>query len=165
MKFRTTRLLAVFCAGVLLALAGFVLLKALVSGQDEFPQGLFRFLSEDEAQTRLILAEGRALYLDNCASCHGKNLEGQPNWQTPGPDGAFPAPPHDESGHTWHHPDALLFRITKFGSKAALGLDDPQLSMPAFESVLTDDEITSILSFIKSTWSEEIRAQQRARTH
>ncbi|MCW5719495.1 MAG: cytochrome c, partial [Bauldia sp.] len=55
------------------------------------------------------LRAGQTLYLANCASCHGVDLEGQPNWQTPLADGRFPAPPHDETGHTWHHSDAQLF--------------------------------------------------------
>ncbi|RMH47672.1 MAG: hypothetical protein D6686_12315 [Alphaproteobacteria bacterium] len=54
------------------------------------------------------IAEGRQLYAEFCASCHGANLEGQPDWQSPGPDGRLPAPPHDETGHSWHHGDALL---------------------------------------------------------
>ncbi|WP_150525960.1 c-type cytochrome [Roseibium sediminis] len=163
MSVRTTKLLVVFLVGVLLALGGIAALRALVSRSNDGPNT--GSLSSGSSASSQALAEGRALYLDHCAVCHGKNLEGQVDWQTPGSDGAFPAPPHDETGHTWHHPDELLFKITKFGSKTALGLDDPQLSMPAFKDVLTDDEIASILSFIKSTWSEEIRAQQRARTH
>lgn len=163
MSVRTTKLLAVFLVGVLLALGGIAALKTLVSRSNDAPT--IGSLSTGRAASSQALAEGRTLYLDHCAVCHGKNLEGQVDWQTPGPDGAFPAPPHDETGHTWHHSDELLFKITKFGSKAALGLDDPQLSMPAFKDVLTDEEIASILSFIKSTWPEEIRAAHRAMTH
>ena len=33
------------------------------------------------------IQEGALLYADNCASCHGANLEGQPEWRTPGADG------------------------------------------------------------------------------
>ena len=43
---------------------------------------------------------GAQLYAENCASCHGANLEGQADWRSPGPDGRLPAPPHDETGHT-----------------------------------------------------------------
>lgn len=51
---------------------------------------------------------GKKVYDANCASCHGVKLEGEENWRERGPDGLLPAPPHDETGHTWHHPDALL---------------------------------------------------------
>ena len=55
------------------------------------------------------VAEGRAVYAAQCASCHGANLEGQPDWRVRLPNGRLPAPPHDASGHTWHHPDKALF--------------------------------------------------------
>ena len=51
---------------------------------------------------------GRALYEQHCAACHGANLEGQPDWRSPDESGLYPAPPHDETGHTWHHDDAML---------------------------------------------------------
>ena len=56
---------------------------------------------------------GRDLYLANCSQCHGVNGEGQPNWLQRNPDGTFLAPPHDSTGHTWHHSDGLLFRIVR----------------------------------------------------
>ena len=61
---------------------------------------------------------GRQLYLTNCASCHGTSLEGQPDWMVRKPNGRIPAPPHDATGHTWHHSDEQLFRLTKEGLAA-----------------------------------------------
>src|SRR4051812_32095664 len=67
-----------------------------------------------------VVAQGQAIYAARCASCHGEKLEGQPNWQLRDASGRLPAPPHDAKGHTWHHPDEVLFRITKYGvAKAA----------------------------------------------
>lgn len=66
------------------------------------------------------LSAGQILYTNNCASCHGAKLEGQPNWQSPNSDGILPAPPHDATGHTWHHDNELLFEYTKLGGKGAL---------------------------------------------
>lgn len=60
-------------------------------------------------------SEGRELYAANCASCHGANLEGHPDWMKRLPSGRLPAPPHDETGHTWHHSDKQLSTIVKFG--------------------------------------------------
>ena len=74
-----------------------------------------------------------------------------------GPDGRLPAPPHDASGHTWHHTDDLLFRITKFGVVKAANLKDHVSAMPAFEGQLSDQEIVAVLSWIKSQWSPEVR--------
>jgi mono/diheme cytochrome c family protein len=106
---------------------------------------------------RELVRQGAEIYAQSCASCHGENLEGEPNWQSTKADGALPAPPHDETGHTWHHPDDLLFRITKFGTAEAVGLEDFKSNMPAFESSLSDKEIIAALSWIKAQWPEEIR--------
>lgn len=101
---------------------------------------------------------GRRVYAEACASCHGASLEGQANWQRRMPNGRLPAPPHDASGHTWHHPDEVLFQITKYGP--AVYAAGYQGDMPAFEQRLTDEEIAASLAFIKSTWSAEIQAKQ-----
>ena len=67
----------------------------------------------------------------------------------------MPAPPHDASGHTWHHPDRQLFTITKLGVNAVV--PGYESDMPGFEGVLSDDEISAVLAFIKSTWPERAR--------
>ncbi len=110
---------------------------------------------------------GEILYAKNCASCHGVRLEGQKEWRKEGTGGVFPAPPHDETGHTWHHGDGLLFTYTKYGGKAtfaARGIKNVKSGMPGFGQVLSDQEIWDILAFIKSTWSERVRKLQAART-
>lgn len=109
-----------------------------------------------------VVAEGAEIYQARCASCHGADLEGQPDWQTPLDDGRLPAPPHDEDGHTWHHPDELLIRITRLGTAEAIGQPDFKSDMPAFGAVLTDAEIVAALSFIKSRWPEPIRQRHDA---
>ena len=112
------------------------------------------------------LTNGQTLYAENCASCHGANLEGQPDWRTPGADGVLPAPPHDESGHTWHHDNQLLFEYTHLGGQAALaarGVTGFQSGMPGFDGVLTDDEIWDVLAYIRSTWPDNIQQLQANR--
>ena len=110
-----------------------------------------------------VLVAGRTLYQTHCAACHGADLEGQPNWQTPLPNGRLPAPPHDATGHTWHHPDGVLLRITKDGPAAVVG-DGYESDMPGFGGILTDSELRSILSYIKSTWPERERQYQAEMT-
>ncbi len=110
---------------------------------------------------------GKVLYAQNCASCHGAKLEGQKQWQRAGADGILPAPPHDVTGHTWHHGDKLLFDYTKLGGAKALaarGVADFKSGMPAFEDTLSDAEIRDIWAFIKSTWPAQARAVQAERT-
>ena len=112
-------------------------------------------LAKAEDPTPKTIALGRELYAINCASCHGTNLEGQPNWRGRNPDGSVPAPPHDASGHTWHHAEDVLFRITKKGAVVRLGRYESD--MPSFEETLSDAEILAILAFIASTWPDRQR--------
>jgi mono/diheme cytochrome c family protein len=106
------------------------------------------------------IALGRAVYDLHCAACHGADLEGQPDWRTPLPSGRLPAPPHDASGHTWHHPDAVLFRIVRDGTAAVVG-GGYESDMPGFGEILDDAEIEAVLAFIRSTWPERERRFQR----
>lgn len=106
------------------------------------------------------VALGKTVYAQHCASCHGANLEGQPNWRDPKPDGRFPAPPHDASGHTWHHPQDMLFGITKQGIQAFA--PEYKSDMPAFDGTLTDEEIWAVLAFIASSWPEDTQARWMA---
>lgn len=112
-----------------------------------------------DVTNRSQVDQGREVYARACASCHGANLEGQPGWKTKLSDGRYPAPPHDQSGHTWHHPDRVLFDITKFGGQAT-GPAGFLSGMPAFKDLLTDAEIVATLAFIKSSWPEQIRDRQ-----
>lgn len=103
-----------------------------------------------------VIAHGKIIYDQQCALCHGSDLEGQPNWRQRLPSGRLPAPPHDETGHTWHHPDNLLVQITKFGPGYAAGADY-ESDMPAYEGILSDEDIIASLSYIKSRWPENIK--------
>lgn len=109
-----------------------------------------------------LTESGRKIYSTYCAACHGARLEGQPDWKQRKPDGRLPAPPHDETGHTWHHPDEQLFRITKFGVARTAGIEGYQSDMPAFEAVLSDEEIIAVLSWIKAQWPDAVRLQHNA---
>ena len=108
-------------------------------------------------ESRQDLAQGERLYAQHCAACHGAQLEGQPQWQRKLPNGRFPAPPHDDSGHTWHHPDEALFAMTKHGLVPPHAPAGYESDMPAFGGVLSDDEIRAVLAYIRSHWSGEVR--------
>ncbi len=101
------------------------------------------------------VALGKTIYEDQCATCHGFWLEGEANWTERDAEGYLPAPPHDESGHTWHHPDELLVRITTLGTEAIVG-GDYRSNMAGFGDVLSDDEILAVLAYIKSTWPPRV---------
>lgn len=103
-----------------------------------------------------LVALGQKVYAGQCASCHGAELEGEKDWQQRRADGGLRAPPHDETGHTWHHPDRLLFQITKFGGQS-IAPQGFKSNMPKFGDKLTDKEIIAALAFIKSTWPARVR--------
>ena len=103
------------------------------------------------------LATGKRVYEANCAACHGVNGEGQPNWKVP-VNGVYPAPPHDGSGHTWHHPDQQLLEII------ARGTGMPNSPMPAYGETLTETEQAAVLEYIKSFWGKQERTYQAQMT-
>src|SRR5258706_13794673 len=76
--------------------------------------------TKPDANDPALIARGKVVYAEHCASCHGANLEGQPNWRKPLPNGRLPAPPHDRTGHTWHHSDNQLFDMVKNGTAAMM---------------------------------------------
>lgn len=124
---------------------------------------VFGFGPDAEARPQLtpdqpqVVALGAEIYANECASCHGAQLQGQtPDWRVRDAEGYLPAPPHDETGHTWHHSDEMLFEITKLGLGKFAG-DDYRTRMPVYDGVLTDEEIIAVLSYIKSTWPASIR--------
>ncbi len=124
---------------------------------DEGTDGVRTTLKADDL---VVVQAGETVYQANCASCHGASLEGQPDWQIRDDNGFLPAPPHDATGHTWHHADDLLFEITKYGPSVVINDKSYKSLMPAYKDILSDDEIIAVLSFIKNTWPEEQRSWQ-----
>lgn len=96
------------------------------------------------------VAQGKPLYQANCAACHGQNGEGAPNWRQPLPDGKLPAPPLNGTGHTWHHPLAILEQQILRGGAPVGG------SMPAFQSQLDRDQVKTVIGYLQSKWSDDI---------
>ncbi len=125
--------------------------------------GLWIFLDPEPAErpdNRQQIAAGEKIYAANCAACHGAKLEGEPNWRVRKESGRLPAPPHDATGHTWHHSDEHLFGIVKDGL-TAYAPPNYATDMPAFKGVLSDAEIRAVLAYIKSRWPQDIRDRQR----
>mgnify|MGYP003493719384 CR=1 FL=1 len=111
-----------------------------------------------DPQDAAKVARGQAVYAASCAVCHGENLESQPNWRSRKQEGSMQAPPQEEAAHTWHHPDEILFGLTKEGLvPGKYGPPGYVSDMPAFRGALSDEDIAAALSFIQSRWSPEVR--------
>lgn len=149
----------VIASAILIAVAAAAVLFYFNSGLA--PTGSAFITPSDPA----VVARGEDIYARHCAACHGVNLEGQSEWRKRLPNGRLPAPPHDESGHTWHHPDDMLVDIVKNG--LVPGRTAPpgyQSDMPAFGNTLSDNDIVAVLAYIKSTWPTKALDFQKDRT-
>lgn len=100
----------------------------------------------------LQLKRGGQLFQQHCAACHGKQGEGAVNWQQAGPDGKYPPPALNGTAHAWHHPTRVLMDVIKNGTGRIGG------NMPAWKDKLTDEQITDIIAWFQSKWSDEIYA-------
>jgi mono/diheme cytochrome c family protein len=136
-------LLAVVGLGALVAVFGLVLSP-------------LRMTASDPSTGAANLLRGEAIYAEACASCHGANLEGQVDWQSASASGRLPAPPHDASGHTWHHSDRLLLDIMRRGTANVVG-GGYASDMPGFGDIYTDQELRDVLAWIKTHWPERER--------
>jgi mono/diheme cytochrome c family protein len=94
--------------------------------------------------------KGFKVYQKNCASCHGSEGQGAPNWQQAAPDGKYPPPPLNGTGHAWHHPYAALVRTIKHGTITIGG------NMPGWSGKLADDEIAAVITWFQSRWPDEL---------
>ncbi|NFV79786.1 c-type cytochrome [Magnetospirillum aberrantis] len=137
--------LSVFLAAAAVVTGGWIWLRGQVIDPD----------------SRVQVARGAEIYVAQCAQCHGARLEGEAEWHIRKPNGELPAPPHDASGHTWHHADEYLFGVTKHGM-ARYAPPDYKSAMPAYVGKLSDGDIRAVIAFIKSTWPDEIRRRQEA---
>jgi mono/diheme cytochrome c family protein len=115
-----------------------------------------------DADDAALTARGARIYAGQCASCHGRHLEGQALWQLDDADSRRRAPAHDKTGHSWMHSDEDLFHITKYGRFAAMP-DTGVSYMPAADGVLSDADIVAAIAFIKSRWPIGLRIAQAMR--
>jgi mono/diheme cytochrome c family protein len=69
----------------------------------------------------------------------------------PGPEGIMIAPALNGRGHAWHHSTEGLFNDIKRRS------DKNNSTMPAYEKVLSDEEIHHIIDYFQSLWPEKLK--------
>ena len=93
------------------------------------------------------IAAGRTLYDDSCLACHGAGGIGEAPGDPEAQDEfGFKAPALNNDMHAWHHSD--------LGMRATISKGSPRNErMIAWQEVLSDDEINSVIAYVKSTWS------------
>ena len=134
---------------ILIILLSFIFISEASFSHSHFP------ITRDSA---LMIARGKILYESNCVSCHQVNLIGAENWKGLDEDGHRKAPPLNGKGHTWHHDDATLHNIIKYG--LAKLVKNYEGKMLGFEDNLKDKDIDSVLSYMKSFWPDDVYQQQ-----
>lgn len=90
------------------------------------------------------ITRGSKVFQQSCASCHGAAGEGQSG------EGKLPVPALDGSAHSWHHSNAMNRNTIMNGTKHLGG------SMPAWKDKLTEEEITDVMAWFQSKWSDEV---------
>lgn len=89
-----------------------------------------RWYSDEQVQ------RGETVFEANCAECHAERARGADGWRQRLPDGTFPPPPLDGSGHAWHHPLAELRQI----------IWDGQRRMPGFGDELSEEDVDAVIA-------------------
>ncbi|UII73580.1 cytochrome c [Pseudomonas sp. HN11] len=88
-------------------------------------------------------APGAHTYATRCASCHGLDGKGQPEWM----------PPLAGATSALAKESASAINITLNGSQRVVAAGVPDAyRMPAFREQLSDPEIAEVLSYVRSTW-------------
>jgi mono/diheme cytochrome c family protein len=105
------------------------------------------------------MTSGRVVYDQHCASCHGANAEGAPDWQQRDEHGELPAPPHNAQGHTWRHSDGELYEMVSKGWRDPFNKTE-RLTMPGFGKLLTAQQIREVITYLKTLWTPDQRSFQ-----
>ncbi len=105
------------------------------------------------------IGAGSGIYASQCSSCHGAKGEGMSDWEHPDTSGEMPAPPHDNTGHTWKHADAMLYRIVRNGWRDPYNKTS-RMTMPAFGQKLSPGEVRDVIAYLKTMWTSEQRKFQ-----
>ena len=149
------KILFIFVVVLLLALGGFFYFMTKSQPVAEIKQ-----IDDEVLYAQIQL--GSQLYATNCASCHGEQLQGNPKWNiTTDEDGDNLPPPLNGTGHTWHHSPEQLFNIIKYGLKIYNeGYKGKMQGTPD----LSDEDVWSILAYIKYVWPESIRQKYDSMT-
>ena len=105
------------------------------------------------------VTDGKRIYAANCASCHGRSLQGQALWRMVDADTPRRAPAQDGRGSNWLHNDRELLAVVQTGHYPGVA-PDPKSTMPAFEHRLSQGDQIAVIAFIKRSWPVSKRISQ-----
>jgi thiol:disulfide interchange protein DsbC len=94
------------------------------------------------------ISNGETIFQQNCASCHGANANGSPDW--PQARGEKAAPPLNGSANSRNKSIEQLMQVIRQGSIQIGG------SMPAFKNALSEPEIIQVIAYFQSKWPDEV---------
>lgn len=97
------------------------------------------------------VAHGAKVFARHCAGCHGERGEGAHDWRRRDANGNLPPPPLNGTGHTWHHPSAVLLKVIMEGSPGGG-------NMPAWAGVISANDAAAAIAWFQSQWPDEIYA-------
>jgi len=103
------------------------------------------------------IANGKNLFANNCATCHGPEGIGpqSPALKVKRTDGKYQPPALNGTAHTWHHsPDLLRNIIAKGGNSYGKGYKG---WMPEFDKSLTQKERDDILKYVHALWPQKVK--------
>jgi len=96
---------------------------------------------------------GAHTYVTRCASCHGMDGKGQPEWM----------PPLAGATSALAKEQASAINITLNGSQRVVAAGVPDAyRMPAFREQLSDQQIAEVLTFMRSMWGNQASAVDAA---
>jgi len=94
-------------------------------------------------------AQGRQVYADHCAACHGEQGQGVP--------GAYPALAGNRA--VTLDPPANLVRVVLEGGYAPATAGNPRpYGMPPFAQTLDAAQVAAVLTYVRSAWGAKARA-------
>ena len=122
-----------------------------IDSNEPFSIPTYNAITEDTGRwyTDRMVNNGAIIFQDYCGACHKKDASGAKNWKEKPKRGAFHTPPLNGDAHAWHHPLHVLHQTIKGGTVIYKG------NMPAWESILNDEEIYESISFFQSKWSDD----------
>jgi len=137
-----------------------VAVAVVLAGDVQPAKGSWRSRFAD-AEDPILVIHGKQVYAAQCASCHGRFLQGQPLWRTADEDRPRRAPALNETGPDWMHSDEELFATVADGHMPSVA-PNPRSRMPAFRALIAHNDILAVLAFIKARWPVSLRVAQAA---